>query len=1520
MAVISGRSWRNNRSHSYQQAYRRRRKLVLRSAVSDARLEERCLLAPAGPPYNLPDSTQGLTKLGDVMFDGVPTDQSKTVTITNNSDKTIYPFLEGENSRTDFYPGTATFDPYDPVNQEFRGYIGYVDNTDAQHPNKAGLPAHSKITVTVPLAFWDSGRLIVSADGADQFSTYTKTLTPTANTTSDLTGAPDGAPFNFVTTESTASFLASIGGSDNKVLTFAKSFNSFANNKPTDVNWRSPFQNQLQTNQPLIPNGQTLLVTGPGLPAAGMIVTANSSVPLSVTLPTAGITQKIPVQQYNFQAVKFNTTTNLYEVVNLPSLAPQQVVQPGVPLVLNTQTTPTATTNGLVLWYHDVRSLAPNNDAPFQLTEFTFRGTYYDKKLSPGTGFDWLMNDNDTTDDKGVYAGVIHNSDDYDISFVDTINMPIAMEATGVSVSNTSPAQTADFGWVGSSQSNQDFQTALKNFGSTNPNTTTNTNGLGQYFGGKGWPAYLTLQDQNIKMPAGQNVFLAAPSVDGGTADIFLNVNFPNPPNPPNIPSIHAPLFALNDSAIAGPINGPGKFDIGGNDHSFAIGGDPTHKITPGTPNLGLRTGTDDIKNLNTYVKDHPGWWDVTYTSVNTHKDVDLGLVKSLWTVSGALQGVVMNNNLPTGASQPTTADVFVFHLVQPAGSPNLRLRTNPADLYLINNYVKDHPSWWSITYGANFQKFDLGAVKSLWTVNGQILGVVLNKAVPAGVTTTGVATFTLSQPDYATQRIAGLWYSWAKFYADNVVSTPTPSGQSVPGTIANGNILTLGQATPGLVPGMVVTGKNTSGKDALPAGCVILSISADNKTIHLSETATGVPVSFSFAKPSYSTIVGYNSSYPQLVNFTFANTAQKTAALAFGETVFAVMAGWSVSIKPNTPSPWNPLLVNIIGGNLSTDYIQYGNTDIRTMLTNLSKSALRGVPDFTSPLYSNPATWYPDPSVATLGLKFNAYNLDPFVWFVHDKLGLTAYAFSLDDDIGNVEAGGSTNIDVAVGGLAGLNNKSPYSNTAQYGVVTTTATAIKPKASRLTDVSNKLIFGQIGLYSSEKHAVGALVNGPGVHQGATVQLFSAGDGTIDLTRGVTTADKNTPYAFFGQLVYTATVLGQGQDPHTLILTDKDAYDSLKKLGDATTIQNITVTGEFIDPKGDPITSITQTNGVTTVTLKDPLVPNGYAQKGTYYAYTFGAPFEPLLRDGGYEYRYVGGGHGTDNYLNGSQLGDPKTAAQRDDWTFFDSTTNTKFLAGIALAPGSLYAGPQQIAPQGLQVGFLQGDSKMIQPVILAKGWYALSLDAAQSSKNSAGNQTFLVIVDGVAKKTITPGTTAFTPTTNITFQVGAGTHWITLLGVNKNASAVLVDKVLIVPTSPPTHRPPKARLAPAPSPGTAASGNGATATSGPTATTGAPLASGFGAAIDAFVTTLFQEDLGTVPDPSTLKTWSGRLAAGVSPNAVALSIWSSPEHRMLVNQGVVPPISFARSYADALLAARRAGRGQGPIPTGPMS
>jgi hypothetical protein len=121
-------------------------------------------------PMMAPDT---VGKLSDVLYDNAAVPMH-TVTLFNNSDKTVYPILYAENSTTDnqmFIPGTkdpnpyfgkALFDVHDDLNHEYRGYVGYQNNG----VNYLGLPAHSKVTIDVPLVFWDSGRIAIATDGS----------------------------------------------------------------------------------------------------------------------------------------------------------------------------------------------------------------------------------------------------------------------------------------------------------------------------------------------------------------------------------------------------------------------------------------------------------------------------------------------------------------------------------------------------------------------------------------------------------------------------------------------------------------------------------------------------------------------------------------------------------------------------------------------------------------------------------------------------------------------------------------------------------------------------------------------------------------------------------------------------------------------------------------------------------------------------------------------------------------------------------------------------------------------------------------------------------------------------------------------------------------------------------------------------------------------------------------------------------------------------------------------------------
>src|SRR5262249_14908021 len=255
----------------------------------------------------------------------------------------------------------------------------------------------------------------------------------------------------------------------------------------------------------------------------------------------------------------------------------------------------------------------------------------------------------------------------------------------------------------------------------------------------------------------------------------------------------------------------------------------------------------------------------------------------------------------------------------------------------------------------------------------------------------------------------------------------------------------------------------------------------------------------------------------------SFAAGDPSKYALAFAQTVFTVMIAWSVSVAPGTANAWSPLMVNIIGGNLNTLYLPNGNLDVVNALTLLSKSALRGVPDYTSPLYSNQALWYPDPALPAGGQTFNVFNLDPYVWFVHRKLGLTAYAFSLDDDIGNVEGGGATQMNIGVGGLGGLVNSDPYTATSQWGIVMSDSST-QGGTSTLASLTNPNVVGQIVGFDYSKNQAGTLVNGTGVAPGTYTQFTSIpsnpAQSSITLSSPLSSGASSETYYFFGPLVF----------------------------------------------------------------------------------------------------------------------------------------------------------------------------------------------------------------------------------------------------------------------------------------------------------------------------------------------------------------------------------------------------------------
>lgn len=328
--------------------------------------------------------------------------------------------------------------------------------------------------------------------------------------------------------------------------------------------------------------------------------------------------------------------------------------------------------------------------------------------------------------------------------------------------------------------------------------------------------------------------------------------------------------------------------------------------------------------------------------------------------------------------------------------------------------------------------------------------------------------SFDFSRPtqDYAAEAMIRLWYSWAQYYLkhwkDSKTIAPT-TPIAVEGSIdAQMATLTFSKPHPELVPGMAVTGPgldNTVGESGPHQGkAVILKISSDSKSVIVSRVANAkskgtyqiLPPQELLWTPKKEGDPGYPLFGDKL---RFEKTEKWQDPYKFAQAVYLVMASMNQIDKTNN-SGICKFMQDVIGANMGYIVDQAGKESadgqmVIAMIRDLIKSVLRGVTDFTefpddlSPDGKTHLVWYPDPSIPTGGQKFNVFNLDPFVWFVHVKMLFSGYGFSVDDDTANIGAGGANHIQFSIAGENGLKNKSEWSNQVPFGPV-----GKNPKAS----------------------------------------------------------------------------------------------------------------------------------------------------------------------------------------------------------------------------------------------------------------------------------------------------------------------------------------------------------------------------------------------------------------------------------------------------------------------------------------
>ena len=612
--------------------------------------------------------------------------------------------------------------------------------------------------------------------------------------------------------------------------------------------------------------------------------------------------------------------------------------------ITKAQTSRDTIPNGVVMWYRAHIAQAPNDDTEDQLAEWTIRDHLY------------LVNPQITAKTKSeIPDNQLVTLINYDVSNVDNLYLPLAMEATDVWVvpqkSGTGPNANRTgwgpgsdpdiYGWTGAINTIDFLQIAIREF------TASNNQLLGQYFGSKrhGWPFY----------------------------------NIPNPTNDPNAPikiPSGANIFAQSPLKAVPSSYGNGEWQ---NDkYMLSSGG-----AAPISATIGWAGGTPDERGSNI----------LHLNLLEPHK------------IAFLAKGYLVVGRPPENPPRP-----------------------NP------------------IQQGTTVDDVD----KTKGTVT-------LSKPL---VASSESCAFTFARPvdDYASEAMIKLWYSWAQYYLmhwkDKTPGAPT-APKPITGFIEKDTAtLTFNEAHPELVQGMAVTGPGLDNaeteKGRHQGDAVILQIASDKKSVILSQVVntafTNQTFTFLPPKSLLWTPTGEGEpGYPLIGDkFQFSNEPPWHEPYEFSQQVYLIMASMNQIGHPNNDSV-SKYMQDIVGANMGFIFTNnakqsFDGKMVTSMIRDMIKSVLRGVSDFTK--YPDKieddkhVVWYPNPSLERGKQPFNVFNLDPFVWFVHVKLGFSGYGFSVDDDTADVGAGGASQLQLTVTETGGLNNTNPWSIQAPYGPV----------------------------------------------------------------------------------------------------------------------------------------------------------------------------------------------------------------------------------------------------------------------------------------------------------------------------------------------------------------------------------------------------------------------------------------------------------------------------------------------------
>ncbi len=424
-------------------------------------------------------------------------------------------------------------------------------------------------------------------------------------------------------------------------------------------------------------------------------------------------------------------------------------------------------------------------------------------------------------------------------------------------------------------------------------------------------------------------------------------------------------------------------------------------------------------------------------------------------------------------------------------------------------------------------------------------------------------AIYAFSRPvsDYAVTAITNLWYSWAQYYVQqsaNFVDEPISATLSYTGKNAT-NVITLASTpTQQLLPGMQVSAPG------LPAGTTIVKVDGDK--IHLSQIpadGTATNQIYTFSKP---TPIKYDPVYTTPYTLSF-DADHAPGAKLFAASVYEAMSA-EAGVDP-LPFSYLPYSMNLVSQVIQfyAKLPGYGRTNGPALVADVRdvvKSVLRGVYDYNA--VPDQSKWYPNPGTVPTGLtsgqNFNVFNLDPYVWFVHDVQGMSAYGFSVDDDVSNPTATGPllaadgsanhypNNLQIDFGGTQGLGNPNQWYPTVPWGALQAWATI-----GTVPDIPNNpnsgkpmiTIVGRNSINQNDALTIYNQINNPGTGQvGATITAspgyFKPGttlifkgpvSGTIPQIVLSQTANRTTsrpiPVTITGELYSTIAVSTRGR-------------------------------------------------------------------------------------------------------------------------------------------------------------------------------------------------------------------------------------------------------------------------------------------------------------------------------------------------------------------------------------------------------